>query len=52
MESPLYLSLSLKERHSLLTTMASNYPFLVEAESGQTQVVGYESSLAGIFGTP
>lgn len=51
MDSPLYLTLSLKERHSLLTTMAANYPFLVEAESGQAEVVGYESSLAGIFRT-
>jgi hypothetical protein len=50
MDSPLYLTLSLKERHSLLARMAENYPFLVEAESDQTEV-GYESSWSGIFRT-
>jgi hypothetical protein len=51
MDSPLYLTLPLKERRSLLTKMAENYPFLVESEGEQTEVVGYEASWAGIFRT-
>lgn len=48
MDSPLYLTLSLKERHSLLTRMAKDYPFLAEAESELTEGT-YESSWAGIL---
>ncbi len=48
MDSSLYLTLSLKERHSLLARMAENYPFLVEAESDKTDV-GYGSTSAGII---
>ncbi len=47
MDSSLYLTLSLHERHSLLARMAENYPFLVEAESDET-AVGYESDPAGM----
>jgi|MudIll2142460700_1097286.scaffolds.fasta_scaffold04089_2 hypothetical protein len=42
MDSPLYLTLALKERHALVVKMAQNYPFLVETDISQT-VVGYES---------
>ena len=42
MDSPLYLTLALKERHTLVVKMAQNYPFLVETDIGQTAVV-YES---------
>ena len=42
MDSPLYLTLALKERHALLVKMAQNYPFLVETDINQT-VGGYES---------
>jgi len=42
MDSPLYLTLALKERHALVEKMAQNYPFLVEVETSQTEV-GYES---------
>ncbi len=49
MDSPLYLTLSLRERHSLLARMAKDYPSLVEPDSEQIEG-GYESSWAGIFG--
>jgi len=42
MDSPLYLTLALKERHALVEKMAQNYPFLVEAETSHIEV-GYES---------
>ncbi|HXX80359.1 MAG TPA: hypothetical protein VEI46_02340 [Thermodesulfovibrionales bacterium] len=42
MDSPLYLTLALKERHALIMTMAQNYPFLVETDTRQTGP-GYES---------
>lgn len=51
MDSSLYLTLPLKERRSLLVKMAEDYPFLVEGEGEQTEVVGYEASWAGIFRT-
>ncbi len=35
MDSPLYLTLSLKERYSLLTRMAKDYPFLFEGERAE-----------------
>ncbi len=50
MDSPLYLTMSLRERHSLLSGMAERYPFLVESDSEQSET-GYESSWAGIFRT-
>lgn len=42
MDSPLYLTLALKERHALVVKMAQNYPFLVETDTCQTGF-GYES---------
>lgn len=42
MDSPLYLTLALNERHALVKKMAQNYPFLVEAEASQAEG-GYES---------
>ncbi len=51
MDSSLYLTLPLKERRSLLVKLAADYPFLVEGEGEQTEVVGYEASWAGIFKT-
>jgi len=42
MDSPLYLTLALKERHALVEKMAQNYPFLVEAETSHREVE-YES---------
>ena len=42
MDSPLYLTLALKERHALVVKMVQNYPFLVETDISQT-VGGYES---------
>jgi hypothetical protein len=51
MDSSLSLTLPLKERRSLLVKMAEDYPFLVEGEDEQTEVVGYEARWAGIFRT-
>ncbi len=51
MDSSLYLTLPLRERRSLLVKMAEDYPFLVEVEGEQTEIVGYEASWAGIFRT-
>lgn len=51
MESSLYLTLPLRERRTLLSKMAVDYPFLVDAEAEQQEAVGYEASLAGIFKT-
>ena len=42
MDSPLYLTLALKERHTLVVKMAQNYPFLVETDISQAAAV-YES---------
>ena len=52
MESPLYLTLSLKERQSLLERLASSYPSLFTAhgsDAADEEAVGYESSWLGIF---
>ncbi len=46
MESSLYLTLSVKERHSLLTRLTESYPFLTEGE--EEVEMGCESSLIGI----
>lgn len=37
MDSPLYLTLSLQERYCLVARMAENYPFLVGADSEETE---------------
>lgn len=47
MESPLYQTLSVKERQSLLTDLSESYPALV-AIAGEETHVGYESSWSGI----
>ncbi|MEW6002006.1 MAG: hypothetical protein AB1638_05090 [Nitrospirota bacterium] len=36
MESPLYLKLSTRERHSLLTRLANSYPFLFDDKEETT----------------
>lgn len=48
MESPLYLTLPLRERQALLVRMAESYPFLADMEDDEPEV-GYESSWKGIF---
>ena len=50
MDSPLYLTLSLKERYSLLARIAESSLFLVEVESEPIEV-GYESGWAETFRT-
>lgn len=47
MESPFYQTLTMKEKDSLLTTLAQSYPFLVEGNEDEMEV-GYESSWRGI----
>jgi hypothetical protein len=47
MESPLYHTLTLKERDSLLVRLSQSYPFLVEGNEEEMEV-GYESSWKGI----
>jgi hypothetical protein len=37
MDSPLYLTLPLQERYSLVARMAENYPFLVGTDSEETE---------------
>ncbi len=49
MESPLYLTLSVSERRSLLENLTESYPFLMEIDDEEE--VGYESSWAGIVHT-
>ncbi len=51
MDSSLYLTLPLKGRRSLLVKVAEDYPFLVDGESEQKEILGYEASWAGIFRT-
>jgi hypothetical protein len=50
MESPLYLSLPLEERHSLLERVAESYPDLFNAGDidDEEEEVGYGSSWEGI----
>lgn len=48
MESPLYQTLSVKERQSLLTNLGESYPSLVDISSEEIHV-GYESSWSGII---
>ncbi len=47
MESPLYLTLPVEERLSLITRLAGSYPFLFEDRDDEMEI-GYESSWAGI----
>ncbi len=49
MESPLYLTLSVSERRSLLASLTASYPFLLDID--EEEEVGYESSWAGILHT-
>ena len=51
MESPLYTTLSVQERHSLLTRLVESYPVLREGKEEECEI-GYESSWAGIIGKP
>ncbi len=44
MDSPLYLTLPLRERHSLLARMVESYPFLVKADGDDAE--GSEASWA------
>ena len=50
MESPLYLTLTLKERSSLLRRIAESYPFIV-ADDDEETAIGCESSWTGVFRT-
>jgi len=47
MESPLYLTLPVEERLSLITRLTGSYPFLFEERDDEMEI-GYESSWAGI----
>ena len=47
MESPLYLTLPVEERLSLITRLTGSYPFLFEDKNDEMEI-GYESSWAGI----
>lgn len=49
MDSPLYMTLSVSERRSLVTNLAESYPFLLDGD--EEEFVGYESSWAGIVNT-
>ncbi|MBI4685333.1 MAG: hypothetical protein HY755_09050 [Nitrospirae bacterium] len=52
MESPLYLTLPITARHSLIARLQESYPVLLSAQgSDKTEEtpVGYESSWLGIF---
>jgi len=42
MDSPLYLTLALKERYALVVKMAQKYPFLIETDTSQ-RGFGHES---------
>ena len=50
MESPLYQTLTTREKDSLLSRLSQSYPFLVEGEEDETEL-GYESSWRGITQT-
>ncbi len=51
MGSPLYLSLRLEERRSLLENLEKSYPRLFTASGvgDEEGTIGYESSRSGIF---
>ncbi|MEJ2697407.1 MAG: hypothetical protein P8013_12240 [Candidatus Sulfobium sp.] len=51
MESPLYTTLSVQERRSLVTRLVESYPVLQEGKDEEYEI-GYESSWAGIIGKP
>ena len=51
MESPLYATLSVKERHSLVTRLVESYPVLSDVMDEESEI-GYESSWAGIIRNP
>ncbi len=46
MESPLYMTLTLDERQTLLTRLLESYPFLSECGDEETEI-GYEASWNG-----
>ncbi|MEW6118268.1 MAG: hypothetical protein AB1553_15440 [Nitrospirota bacterium] len=46
MESPLYLTLSVKQRQTLLDQLAAQYPHLQDTREEEREV-GYESSWSG-----
>ncbi len=48
MESPLYMTLSLEERQSLLTRLLESYPFLSECAEEEAEI-GYEASWSGVM---
>lgn len=48
MESPFYLTLTLKERSSLVRRIAESYPFIVTEDDKET-AIGYESSWIGVI---
>jgi hypothetical protein len=48
MESPLYMTLSLHERQSLLSRLLESYPFLTECGDEEKEL-GYEASWKAIF---
>jgi len=47
MKSPLYLTLPVEERLSLITRLTGSYLFLFEDKNDEMEI-GYESSWAGI----
>jgi hypothetical protein len=47
MESPLYFTLPVEERLSLITRLTGSYPFLFEDRDDEMEI-GYESNWAGI----
>lgn len=51
MESPLYATLSVQERRSLVSRLVESYPVLREGIDEDYEI-GYESSWAGIIGKP
>lgn len=51
MESPLYTTLSVQERRTLVTRLVESYPVLREGKDEECEI-GYESSWAGIIGKP
>jgi hypothetical protein len=48
MESPLYMTLSLNERKSLISRLLESYPFLTECNDDEMEM-GYEASWQAIF---
>jgi len=50
MESPLYLTLPVEERLSLVTKLTERYPSFFEDRDDEMEI-GYESSWAGIRNT-